>query len=1333
MFLKNFVSLLKKAGVILTMGLTAVFLFLTLQSSPGADLSLGQQANLEDPSVWEEWPSGLANQSPGSYVETSGDGLRFVIPETGNQMIWRASLRPAWREFHHYLTVTYKTSGISATTFALLRLRTGPDSWFTAIPSSSFLTDGTTHTITIDYALITTAEQIVGVEIHLISNNSTGASFYMEQCDFTDQPPGYEFPLLPTPTPVLTGFELDVNQAAQWVAQPSWLPNPATNPSVTSTGSSLLFAINEPGKGMKWRNNSIGTRDSATYPYVLMRYRCLNLQNSASSYAVYFSGTGESRPFYLADLLDDGLWRWAFAPVGIPMVNLMAVQVQNNYTSQAFLEIESLRFVNGDPRTDFSWFTNLKEGWDDLTSDTAFFNMVNLETSFNAKADQLLPRMGLDISWFKTSQLNADDRIPFQVKTDNPNIASTEIPNLSTISIPIGKKASEVYLLMGAWLPGREIPGSTALVGVLDEIERLSVKITYADDSCEEFFPVEVFSGMFKIANKSFSAFAVPADFTKTIESISINDGTDGGLFALAALSLNISGTGFYDDYFLLPDPPVHNTAPEPAVKSPTISYSDSLLVMENTYNKFVFDLSSGLAFKEWKSHYSGHNMIGSVSDTSIFSLKLQSAWYTSKDFSPLSVDISSSGSSHLAVIDMSLAGYAGTLETRLSIEMDESARTRFDLLLENTGATTYSAELLFPSLDPLTLGSDPEFLYYAYPQITFLCNNTPFSKEVNYSGNFPEQFMDIFNPAQGWGVYLMVQDLELIHKSFGLSKDADSASMFIRYPTLASTGIPPGTQMEIAPFVLGLHPGDWHAALKAYQDWTATWYEPKSPRQDWFNEIYTCRRDYPTYGTNYLFDRVLNSYTFDREISNAAQYLGGADLIDISSWGYSASSGRVGDYRKYALGGLENFNSGIAYSHSQNVPVGLYIEGYLIDDRSDVYEAHGEEWKMLNSSGLPIYDSTNEVVMCPHVLSWQSHMKQLYKDVVTETGADAMYIDVFGMATAGRACYRSDHGHRIGEMPLRGEYEMTKTIREGLNEVRPGIPLYTEYTPVDFTSQYQDGSFSYTIWNGDPETAPTETNLYRFAFPDFKQIELVNGLFLSMNWTEEGVKKAFFNGEGVWIKGDLASWYDERTNAFYTKSHEIFQDQADAFTSGTAEPFIDALVGDIFSHRFAFGDKQIFMFYNGNRRNVFADLLDAGSVSNAHVVDLWGETLLDTVASSADYRIHANLLPRDIGCVGIFKRLFDASCTDGNLTITRLGEPGGAELELVGVDGYQRRSTSQSDPGGTYLIDLRALFDPLPKTLLIKIKQNGIVLDEIIFNDVNDIPAASVSSWKFY
>lgn len=1321
--------LLHKKIILILLSLAA--LFTPLQSSFAVDLSLGQSAELKDPTVWEKWPSGLANPSPGALVQTSADGLSFFIPESGKAMIWRQPLRPAWMDFHHHLAITYHASGISKTSaFPLVRLRTGYESWFTALSSSGVQDDGLDHTVAIDLKPLSSASQIVGIQIQLISNPLSGATFVLSQCDFTDNPPGYEYPPPPAPAPVNVGFEMNVSNAAPWQAKPEWLSNPSLDYSLVSTGASLLLTVNDLGKGMKWLNTSIGSQNTTTYPYILMHYRCRNLQDSASNYAVWLSGAAESRPFYQDDLQDDGLWRWGFASIGVSSVNQMALQVQNNSSNPAFLEIESLRFVDNDPRTDLSYFIQIEEGWDDLTSGTAGFTFANLESLFNAREDQLLPRMGLNVSWFKTAHVNADRIIPFQIKTNNPNLVCTALPTISSIAVPINVSASEIYLVLGAFLPGREISGSDLIVNNVDEMERFYVEVKYAGGTSETFFPLDVFSKLHRMQNNSFSAFAVPANPAKIIEKIILYDMTDGGLFALAGLTLNTAGTRFYQDSFAIPDPEQAQRAPQPASKSTSVQFSSNLLTLENTYNRLVFDLSSGCAFKEWTSHYTGHNILP-LEGSQVFSAKVNGTWHTSQNFQIQNVETQTAGSQVMAAIRMSLPG--NNFDVLLSIGMDEAPETRFDLVFKNNGTTTPSFELLYPDLPRLTLGADPENILYAYPQLTFLCGNDPVTIEESYSGDFPMQFMDLYDPSNGWGIYLLVKDLELIDKSFRLEKHSDSAGLMVRYPTLASTGLPPGETMELAPLCLGLHSGDWHEAMKAYQNWVQSWYAPRSPRQSWFNEIYACRRDYPISGSGYLLDRITNSYTFDREIENADSYLGGADLIDISSWAWSASSGRVGDYRIYQLGGLDNFRSGISYSRSHGVPVGLYIEGYNIDDRSSVFAAHGEEWKLLNSLGQEIRNDVHEVVMCPHVSSWQEHMHQLYKDVVSETGADSMYLDVFGMAFAGRACFRPDHGHRVGEKPLRGEFHMTRRIREGLNEAKPGIPLYTEYTPVDFTSQVQDGSFSYTIWYGDNEKRPTETNLFRFCFPDFKQIELVNGLFLAMNWTEEGLKKAFFNGEGIWVKGDIASWYDAQTVAFYIKSHELFQDHRDALTSGTVEPFIPTLTGNVYAHLFEKGDKQILMFYNANYRNVSSDLAQIGSVSNVHVVDLWGETLLDTVSSSSDYTIHGPLLPRDIGCVGIFKKLFHASCADGQLAIIRGTNSEDTQINLVGVDGHQRRSIVLPDPSGTYSLDLKTLFNPLPQKLLVKIMKNGIVLDEVILTNVNNLPVSRIVSWNLY
>jgi hypothetical protein len=834
----------------------------------------------------------------------------------------------------------------------------------------------------------------------------------------------------------------------------------------------------------------------------------------------------------------------------------MALQVQSDAVGGAFLEIGSIAFVDSDPRNDLSYFTQLKEGWENLPGGTDGFVTLDLGNYYNARADQFLPRMGVNVSWFTDEEVAAEPYVPFRVEVDALNLIATELPSRDTLEIDLDAFASEVYLLLGAFVAGRENPSSDSIISRVDEIERFHARIEYEDGSREMFFSVDLFSGRYEIPNNSFSAYAIPCDPSKKIRTIHLHDGTDGGLFALAAVTVKTTPGSHYGSSFELPPPESIATTIQPPSRSSRIEYASGRLILENTWNRYEFDLTSGLALDKMDRYYSGHDIMAAAGDQRFFSGTLDATPFTSLDFTIGEVSIQSATTHPGVAVEMALIGCGGFVDATLSAQLMPSGEVEFSIALDNLDGASHALELLFPDLAGITLSAQPGDLHYCYPSRTSLWGDRPIDVEDYYSGEFPMQFIDVYDPGEGWGLYLLVKDLDLIHKYYRLKKTSESASLSVRYPTLASTGLPAGERMESAPFALGIHAGDWHKAMTAYQNWVSTWYAPRSPRQKWFQEIYTCRRDYPVSGSGYLFDRAGNRYTFDAEIANASRYLGGADLIDISSWGWSAIYGRVGDYRRYELGGLDDFRGGIARSQSEGIPVGLYIEGYLLDDRSTAYGEHGEEWKMLNSLGSGIFDSAHEAVICPYVADWQDYMRNLYVGVVSETGADAMYIDVFGWGMTSRSCYSGAHGHPVGAPPLRGEFQLTCKIREGLNSVRTGIPLYTEYSPVDVTSQYQDGSFTYTIYHADGETSPTATSLFRFCFPDFKRIELVNGQFLARNWTEEGLKKAFFNGEGIWVKGEIASWYDESTIAFYIKSHEIFRDHRDAFCTDHPEPF---------------------------------------------------------------------------------------------------------------------------------------------------------------------------------
>ena len=56
-----------------------------------------------------------------------------------------------------------------------------------------------------------------------------------------------------------------------------------------------------------------------------------------------------------------------------------------------------------------------------------------------------------------------------------------------------------------------------------------------------------------------------------------------------------------------------------------------------------------------------------------------------------------------------------------------------------------------------------------------------------------------------------------------------------------------------------------------------------------------------------------------------------------------------------------------------------------------------------------------------------------------------------------------------------------------------PECALYTEENPTDVNSQFQDGSFTYAISSVSDVWSPSHVNLYRFALPTFKTIEIID------------------------------------------------------------------------------------------------------------------------------------------------------------------------------------------------------------------------------------------------
>ena len=102
-----------------------------------------------------------------------------------------------------------------------------------------------------------------------------------------------------------------------------------------------------------------------------------------------------------------------------------------------------------------------------------------------------------------------------------------------------------------------------------------------------------------------------------------------------------------------------------------------------------------------------------------------------------------------------------------------------------------------------------------------------------------------------------------------------------------------------------------------------------------------------------------------------------------------------------------------------------------------------------------------------------------------------------------------------------------------------------------------------------DESLSPGKINLYRFLFPRLKLFDMVSAGINPAAMTAAEMKLSFFNGNGLWLKGDIHSWYSPEVRAFITKAHRALREHAEAFTSDHTEPLVPTAAPGILTNRF--------------------------------------------------------------------------------------------------------------------------------------------------------------------
>jgi len=531
-----------------------------------------------------------------------------------------------------------------------------------------------------------------------------------------------------------------------------------------------------------------------------------------------------------------------------------------------------------------------------------------------------------------------------------------------------------------------------------------------------------------------------------------------------------------------------------------------------------------------------------------------------------------------------------------------------------------------FLTLENLFISEDQ---WYCFPRCGTVINNIPISLNAPYSGSFPMQFIDVYHPQLG-GVYVMKHDLTDEYKWFSLKKDV-AISLRIDY---MEKRLKPKGSIVLPEAVIGVHAGDWHEALRAYQEWVQSWYKPAAPRKQWFRDIFNFRQQFVYFALprkSGMFDDDTKEYHFREVIEKDIADFGGVDYLHIFDWAWSKEYGRCGDYNHWEqIGGVKAFRRAISEIQEMGIPVGLYIEGYLVDPQSNIGKAHGEEWQLLNKDGEPYNYFAPSYNICSAVRGWQEYLAETYARVCRETNANGFYVDEMGFADPGHCCYSEHHGHSVPEPPLRGQRDLVRKIRQSLP---PDVAVYTEECPTDVNSQYQDGAFTYAISSVSDDWSPTHLNLYRFAFPDFKTFEIIT-CDRPLGSDYQSVKRIFFNGEGIWIEGIAEDWFTPETRAFIAKMHRVFKSHLEAFRTLNPMPLVPTLVGDVYANEFPAPNETVWTLYNARYATARGELLAVKHREGDKYVDIWNEQTLNPRISDGYAHLSLELGPKDVGCV---------------------------------------------------------------------------------------------------
>jgi len=1162
---------------------------------------------------WTGRPGWLANPSSTASANSDGQVGCFRVDEARRGMKWSCPLPQVFLEETPWLVVRYRAENLQAQggDYLIYLDDHVAGRQLCALRFSDAQADGRWHVVAVDISALTAAPAVDAMAVQVQASAAGGAGLWIDWLAFLDAPPNEARVIdrADRPSPAAKPDWSAPLAKAAWIHHDGWLGNPAAKDGhgVETTDGRAVFRVRKPARGMKWSwalPESVGLEGRR---YVAMRYRATGL-SAVGDYALCVLGKrrggGDSYASVVGagDIVSDGRWHTLVVDIrrvagAIPEADGLAIQVQAGQAG-ATLEVAEIRLVNAVGLSRLADMLDWKAG-------AQFEGTRALAVEGNTTRQAWCRRLRL-ADWFTSDRVTAQG-IPFQLVAGQAGLAGTGIRAEGELRFRADVAVSEVYLLALASFLGAEEPmyGEGRLRAIRD-VDRFRLRLEYDDGTADECLPMNVATKQFGVIG-GLQVLVAAADPSKKLRVVVLADTCRQGAFAVAALTVRTAGQRTFPE--ALEDRPPLRPAPVAAEPRPTVTKhlpaapqgtEPDRLVLSGTWMEADVRLDRPACLTKLLHRPTGWSLLAEPCEL----LELYVDGRKAGDFES-GRRAGAGGQGREDCWQYRLRRTPGLrVDVRISrgegAPRSKAARATgrlsddllyFQVTVWNGDTKPHRIRLVAPRIGPFSLCDRPEDAYYLVPKCGSAFDNRPCSYRQRYSGLFPVQFLHAFSPATGRGLVLQTTGgpEDLAERHYVLEKKGGTFRMAVGYPERT---LGPRESFRAVPAILRVTDGDWHRGLESYRAAMQAWHRPAEPRKQWFREVFNFRQRF-LHSLDGLYDPKAGTLRLDSAVAEAQREFGGIDYLHLFDWGncgpYGRIYGRTGDYSPfdYLNGGREALRKAIAGVQTRGVPVGLYIEGYLLTARGKLGQRFGKDWQIAGADGKGRWWPGNvEMMVCPAVPAWREVQASTYETKVRQLGVDGMYIDQFGFAGAGKDCYAVRHGHPVPSYCVRTERDMTKLIRQRVGAARPGVALYTEETPVDVTTQYQDGSFTYAMLHSRRTETLVPLNLARFAFPDFKTIEILFCDRPTGSWAT-GVRWVFFNGEAIWLEGPAEEWFARHTRAEIRRCYRILRKHRDAFTGLTPVPLVPTETGGVYANRFTARGKTVYTLYNARNRTV--------------------------------------------------------------------------------------------------------------------------------------------------